>query len=770
MKKATSVRHETRQGDRTREYSMRKNLFARILSLILSSILLLSLAACAGQEGEAGTTDEPGADQGSGTVYVPEYLTLEGYPDMANQLVISDGVLYGAWRTIDPEIHESVYVIARWDLDTLEKEELPYQVSGGTINQLAVAADGTVALLVNNTGGDKSGYYVVLLEEDGQLRAELPVGDLIAAYGDGTDFSVFPMALAVDGDGNTFLLLHGTESAILALDSQGSKKFELTDADFVDLVTGRDGTVYALTLEDNGSGYALKAIAADQGSWGESYTGISDASPELYAEDETHFLVSCGDTLYRYDMAAQSTEVILNWLNVDVNSDNLQGFAVLADGRIFASVLTVKVGAATVQNDMVFLTETEASRAGEKTVITYGVWGDLSRQMRQQILDFNKTSEEYHIQVRDYLEGLSYFDLEQGIAVWNAELAAGSGPDLVDLSRLDFANYADKGAFADLNLLLEKDGAIAREDLADSPLRIYERDGSLYGIPLFFYVSTLVGRSDTLQGLTGWTVADIQRILTEQPEEMAFLDSSSRESLLTLLVEYQLDNFVDWEDGTCRFDSQEFIDLLTFAADCPLTEDLSEIYTGRYYKIHERKVLVTATSIGTVVNYQSMLALYDGDAVTFIGYPTADGANGSVIKGVQPVAILESSQKKEGAWAFVKSLLSEDYQKEMSYYYFPVRLSVLEECFQEAMRENTRHSASWVWDDFEYEQVPATKEQIDGVKALIELASPMSSSADEIITGIISEETAAFLAGQKTAEAVAEIIQSRVSVYVSENR
>lgn len=52
--------------------------------------------------------------------------------------------------------------------------------------------------------------------------------------------------------------------------------------------------------------------------------------------------------------------------------------------------------------------------------------------------------------------------------------------------------------------------------------------------------------------------------------------------------------------------------------------------------------------------------------------------------------------------------------------------------------------------------------------ALIEVASPAASQDSEIMT-IISEEAEGFFKGQKSAEEVAAIIQSRARIYVSEN-
>ena len=50
----------------------------------------------------------------------------------------------------------------------------------------------------------------------------------------------------------------------------------------------------------------------------------------------------------------------------------------------------------------------------------------------------------------------------------------------------------------------------------------------------------------------------------------------------------------------------------------------------------------------------------------------------------------------------------------------------------------------------------------------LSFARPLSKESEEIYS-IISEEAAPYFAGQKSAEEVAKIIQSRIQIYVSEN-
>ena len=62
-----------------------------------------------------------------------------------------------------------------------------------------------------------------------------------------------------------------------------------------------------------------------------------------------------------------------------------------------------------------------------------------------------------------------------------------------------------------------------------------------------------------------------------------------------------------------------------------------------------------------------------------------------------------------------------------------------------------------------------TKEQVN---KFIDFVGSIEKCAyyDEDIQAIISEETASFFAGQKSAEEVARVIQSRVEIYVNESR
>ncbi len=68
-----------------------------------------------------------------------------------------------------------------------------------------------------------------------------------------------------------------------------------------------------------------------------------------------------------------------------------------------------------------------------------------------------------------------------------------------------------------------------------------------------------------------------------------------------------------------------------------------------------------------------------------------------------------------------------------------------------------------------YEDKPLTQKQADKIKALVEAVNTVTFNYSDLMT-IIEEETGAFFEGQKTAQEVASLIQSRASIFISENR
>ena len=75
----------------------------------------------------------------------------------------------------------------------------------------------------------------------------------------------------------------------------------------------------------------------------------------------------------------------------------------------------------------------------------------------------------------------------------------------------------------------------------------------------------------------------------------------------------------------------------------------------------------------------------------------------------------------------------------------------------------------WGYVDFNIDIYAAKPEEVEAVRQIIASAERTSGSVNEELVNIITEETAPFFKGQKTAGETAEIIQNRISIYVKEN-
>ena len=83
--------------------------------------------------------------------------------------------------------------------------------------------------------------------------------------------------------------------------------------------------------------------------------------------------------------------------------------------------------------------------------------------------------------------------------------------------------------------------------------------------------------------------------------------------------------------------------------------------------------------------------------------------------------------------------------------------------------EKVEYDNTYYLNDVEIVIEPMTKEKTDKVLQFIESVDQIMNY-NSSITSIIEEETEPYFAGQKSAKEVADIIQSRVQIYVNENR
>ncbi len=746
--------------------------------LLAVSVLLFLMTGLSG----CGKSDRQ-EEQPTGSVYVPEYAEFAIDCDYVREILPAGDEAFVCVDFYDDETGEGGTAVYRYDLAANEAEKLEIDLGeNSNIFGMALDADGNLILGRNQddyTMDDEgnvtsSERRMELLRISVQDGAVLDTGDVTELF-QNSEYA-YVQYFCADSQGNLYLC--DGEGSINVVGKDFQKLCEIkSDSNWINaMVTSREGEVYVALYGEKGMELRKVDLAGKKLDGAISGTPQMNGSFNLYTGIKGSFLISTSSQVYSYDLASAQATELFNWIDVDVNGENISNVGELSDGRIFAITRDYSTGGRDFE--LIYLSLKDASQVAAKEEITFGtMWMDSD--LRKNIINFNKTSDKYRIKVKEY----GTDDYETGRTQFNADLTTENCPDIIDLSSLDFHQYASKGILEDLYPYMEK-SAMNKEDYLENILGAYEIDGKLYGILSKFYVSTTMAKTSLVGDVTGWTLSEMLDFAEARDPENLF-QYGSRSSILYYCIYNNIDEFIDWETGQCSFEGEEFIRTLEFAAKYPEEPDFetTDEREGIASLLHSDRVLLMQTSLSSVQEYQMMNGLF-GEKAAYIGYPNQERKGNLIQPASGSMGLSAKSGHKEGAWEFMKTILSEEYQEglleEHGSWGFPVKKSALEHQFEidmtpeyyedEEGNQVENPKTTWGYDDFEMEIMAATKEETDAVRALIMSADKISGVVDEQLMNIIAEESEPFFKGQKSAADAAKIIQNRIQIYVNENR
>ena len=577
----------------------------------------------------------------------------------------------------------------------------------------------------------------------------------------------------VDKDGNYYF---GSEQLVTVLGKDGKKLFTVDAGNWINnMFVSKDGIVFIAyfgkeSVEIHPIDVATKAVGSS-----ETNMMISNYGNYTFSKStDADFLFSLNNIVYTYNLGDAAPTELFNWIDCDINSDELQAFMMLDDGRILA--VSTAWGMEESNTELIYLTKKKGSEVPEKKILTFGTFS-LDYEMRKQVVKFNKTNATCRIEVKEYMQD----DYMAGIAQFNTDIVSGKCPDIIDLSMGSTKKYAAKGILEDLYPYMEKDPEMKKEDYLPNILKAFETEGKLFAMSPYFYINTVIAKTADVGDRKSISLDEVIDMAEKMPEGTELYDYASKENILRQYLMMNMDKYVNWTTGECTFNGDEFIKALEFANTFP--KEYKDIANGPNTpeKIRDGKLLMLNTSISSVQDYQMNSAIFN-EPISFIGIPT-DRENGSTIGNAGSVLGMSSKSKyKDEAWQFIRSGITKEAQKPSKNnrrWGFPIRKDALEEQFKLDMEKDYYDDGSgnkveqpkttWSYDTFNFEIMAATQEQIDILKDIIDGMDTLNDF-DNQISDIIIEETASFFEGQKTAKESADIIQSRIQIYVNENR
>lgn len=608
-------------------------------------------------------------------------------------------------------------------------------------------------------------YYLRVFDASG---AESQRVDLSAMFADDEDY-FYVSNFTVDGDGNIYMMVNG---AIMVIGADGSKLGEIDlsneSTGVSNIVTAADGSVCALSYNSEYTALSLRPVNVSTLRLDEP---IAELPTEAYgarvAGGSYDFCYNKGESFYGYTLATDTEEQLVTWINSDVDSNNISSACLTENGDIVCLSSEYSSSGDGTITYFITLKKTPYDQVPQKTTLTLACVY-LDYRVKSQILDFNRKSSDYRIEVRDYSEFNTDDDYSAGLTKLITEIGSGAVPDILVTSSLPMDVFGNKGLFEDLWPYIEADEELGgRAGVVEPFFNAISEDGKLYQITSSFTVRTLAGPASIVGSEPGWDYDDIYAALDKMPEGCeVFSVGTTRDSVFSDVCSLNLSNFVDWSTGQCSFNSEEFIDLLEFANSFPQTFDWEHFEWNSEaddtYRVKEGKQLLISIYLSGLYNYSYYDAAFGGD-MALKGYPGVEGS-GAVFSAGSGLAISSACKNKDAAWSFIRYCLDEDYQKDNSYSGLSTNKAAYDAQFEDQIGQE-----SYFYDVDGTETITTfTQEDADTIRAIVDNTVVAVGYSSDQINNIINEEAAYYFNGEKSAQDVAATIQNRVSIYVSE--
>ena len=656
-------------------------------------------------------------------------------------------------------------------------------------NMYAFAVDGNDSLWTFTTHeryNQKDGYSesTVILTKYAPDGTELVSSDISNVAGEGY---FYPYNVCFNGEGD---LVTYSEQTVYVFDGETVEfDFKIQEQGYINSITSTN-TGDVVILVQPQMEYEIKTIDFEAKRAGPvvTYTGNIYFNTVAAGSGDYSFYVMQNDYIYGFKLDTMTAEVVVNFTNSDFDSTNISRISSVSNGDFIVASHNWTNNESTITR----LTPNPNAVIEGKVLITIGATY-LDSATRATIRQFNRNSETARVSVIDYSQYETVDNYGAGIARLDMDILSGNAPDIICFSQLQPAKYATKGILEDMLPYIEGDTDINIDNLFGNILDAGMYDGKLYRLITGFSISTLVGKKSIVGEAGSFTAAKANEVMAKYPGS-ELLPMTTASNWLSNCISMSLGDYVNWTTGQCSFNTPEFVELLNSSKHFPADIDYSAIYQD--YQEYERnletmfrenRALLQNSGLNRVREIRSTMESF-GEEISFVGYPTA-GGGGALIYPNQDYGISAASKFKDEAWSFIKMFLTGEVDAEDRWSQSISRAAFEKQAADEmiplAERDFSKGveivefyagggASMWMVNSLseinlsDYPNYELTQKEVDTARSVIESATRVYAS-DETISKIISEEIEAFIRGAKSAEDVAQIIQSRVSIYVSES-
>ena len=451
---------------------------------------------------------------------------------------------------------------------------------------------------------------------------------------------------------------------------------------------------------------------------------------QLYPGDQTPYdcIVCANDAFFGWSIEAEAVTQLFTCDAVGLYAGDILDFCSLGNDR-YLGLEWAPSASGEPGCTLFWLTPVEGKLPEKRTI---RVAGSRSSIFSMAVRDFSSLYPEYQVEYVDY-DALYGEQAEQQLLM---DMLYGECPDLLFVNGLPFEQYARQGLLEDLYAYLDADETISRADLTPNLLSALETDGALYRLPQTYLLDTAIGLRETVGGMEGWFMTEFLDSVQTHPELASVFAQEDGQGMLELLLLHAPGTFVDYEAAEARFDSPDFLRLLALAE----AQKQPDAGSG-WEAMQSGEVLLEELMIMRAEEFEERYAAELQDCA-FPGFP---GAGQASFYLTLPMAIPVNAQEKEGAWAFLKLLITEDLYA-------------------------ARSRGGWLplQADFEEKTAAMTDSAAQALLRELQQEAQMVFYYDEAVQTILREELPYYFAGDQTAAQIADRIQGRVQLYLQE--
>lgn len=419
------------------------------------------------------------------------------------------------------------------------------------------------------------------------------------------------------------------------------------------------------------------------------------------------------------------------------------------------------------------ISEPEYTEEG-KPVITVGTMGYIDPLFS----DYLNMPQDVEIEIVDYSKGITpdYSSREKENDYYDAvalaldmALISGNTPDIMCLPVDNMQKMINQGIMTDIYILMDEYDGLKRDDFTECSLDGLTVDGRLPAIMENYFIYTAIAKTKFVdKKYENWTASDAMYFYSKLSgfgEDMEFCKAYDNTEFMDYMIKLEGLNCIDMKNNTCSFGS-DFADILDFCKNNPIkyTTYNEADFSGFNDNQLVYKLCISGLNSGLA---QETYFHMNKDEITFVGYPSENG-QGTYIepKWQQLFGITEQCGNKEAAWDILCRMMK--HHKTLEKYEIngtigvPVLKAELQKDYDRHESYNNSINANiWTQNENEQEYLPA---DIKNMLYEYILSVPANPYIPQSLEYIISEECEPVVSGERTAE----ILQSRISIYLSE--